>query len=262
MPEKSGIFYTDQGKGFPVVLIHGFCETHEIWSEFSKELSKDFRILCIDLPGFGKSPILDSPFSLLDVGASVLAWLRAMEIESCITIGHSLGGYIALAMAEQDPERFKAFGLFHSTAFADSEERKFSRNKVIDFVTNHGVKPYIESFIPPLFNDQSNPHIQPLVELGSQTDQTTLIAYVSAMRDRPDRTEVLQQFKGSILFLAGEKDLGIPPESVMKQAVMARKPDLQVLLTVNHMGMFEDQKFSVEKTHQFLVREMEDKPIN
>lgn len=255
MPEKSGIFYTDQGRGFPVVLIHGFTETYEIWSGFSKELSQDFRVLCIDLPGFGKSPILNSPFSLSDVGTSVLVWLRSMQIDSCITIGHSLGGYVALAMAEQDPERFKAFGLFHSTAFADSEERKVSRNKVIEFVTNHGVTPFIESFIPPLFNDQSNPNIQPLVKLASQTKQETLIAYVKAMRDRPDRTAVLKQFKGSVLFLAGEKDWGITPESVRQQAAMACKPDFQLLPLVNHMGMFEDEKINVEKTHHFLVRE-------
>ena len=70
---------------------------------------------------------------------------------------------MTLAMANQQPELFKAFGLFHSTAYADAEERKLSRNKVIEFVTNHGVKPFIESFIPPLFNDQSNQHILEII---------------------------------------------------------------------------------------------------
>jgi pimeloyl-ACP methyl ester carboxylesterase len=255
MPEHAGIFYTDQGKGFPVLLIHGFCETHQIWDSFSAKLSKDFRILSIDLPGFGKSEILPTPFSLNDVGLRVLEFIKELKIESCIPIGHSLGGYVILAMANQQPELFKAFGLFHSTAYADAEERKHSRNKVIEFVTKHGVKPFIESFIPPLFNDQSNEHILPLVRLASQTKTETLVEYVKAMRDRPDRTSVLQQFQRSILFIAGEKDSGISPESVKTQASLALHANLNLLPEVAHMGMFENEETTLRIIHRFLAQE-------
>lgn len=256
MPEQAGIFYTDQGKGFPVLLIHGFCETHQIWDSFSNELSKEFRILSIDLPGFGKSALLPSPFSLADVGLRVLEFIKELEIESCISIGHSLGGYVNLAMANQQPELFKAFGLFHSTAYADSEERKFSRNKVIEFVTKHGVTPFIDSFIPPLFNDQTNHHILPLVRLATQTKTETLVAYVNAMRDRPDRTNVLEQFQRSILFIAGEKDSGISPESIKKQASLALNADFNLLPDVAHMGMFECEAVTLRLIHKFLTQEV------
>jgi pimeloyl-ACP methyl ester carboxylesterase len=256
MPEHAGIFYTDQGKGFPVLLIHGFCETHQIWDSFSAKLSKDFRILTIDLPGFGKSELLPTPFSLDDVGLRVLEFIKELKIESCISIGHSLGGYVTLAMANQQPELFKSFGLFHSTAYADAEERKLSRNKVIEFVTNHGVKPFIESFIPPLFNNQSNQHILPLVKLASQTKIETLIAYVKAMRDRHDRTNVLQQFEGPVLLIAGEKDSGISPESVKKQASLTLNANLNLLPEVAHMGMFESEEATLRLIHKFLVQEV------
>src|SRR5688572_5895818 len=259
MPEQAGIFYTDQGKGFPVLLIHGFCETHQIWESFSNELSKDFRILSIDLPGFGKSALLQEPFSLTDVGLSVLEFLKELKIESCISIGHSLGGYVALAMAEKQPKLFKAFGLFHSTAYPDSEERKLSRNKVIEFVSKYGVTTFIESFIPPLFNDQSNPHILPLVRLASQTKAETLIAYVKAMRDRPDRTNVLQQFQGSILFIAGDKDVGISPDSIKKQAGLALNVNLNLLPHVAHMGMFESEVMTLGLVCKFLAQEAKNK---
>jgi len=256
MPEQAGIFYTDQGKGFPVLLIHGFCETHQIWEAFSNELLKDFRILSIDLPGFGKSESLATPFSLADVGLRVLEFLKELKINSCIPIGHSLGGYVALAMAECQPELVKAFGLFHSTAYPDTEERKLTRNKVIEFVSKNGVATFIESFIPPLFYNQANPHILPLVRLASQTRAETLIAYVKTMRDRPDMTHVLQQFQGSILIIAGDMDAGISPDSIKKQASLALKVNLNLLTEVAHMGMFESEEVTLRLVHKFLTQEI------
>lgn len=253
MPDQSGVFYTDQGKGFPILLIHGFCETHEIWSAFSKELSKDFRVLTIDLPGFGNSKLLNSSFSIADVASNVLEWLGELQIKSCVAIGHSLGGYVTLAIAEQEPEVLKAFGLFHSTAYADTEERKLSRNKVIEFVSKHGVQPFIESFIPPLFFDQSNKHILPLVRLAFQTPPETLIAYVQAMRDRPDRTNVLQFFKNPTLFIAGEKDTGISPESIRKQVGLTAIGTLHILPEAAHMGMFEEEVITLSQVREFLI---------
>jgi len=255
MPEQAGIFYTDKGKGFPVLLIHGFTETHEIWNTFSDELSKNFRVLSIDLPGFGKSKLLEEPFSIADVGQKVIEFLKELKIETCIPIGHSLGGYVILAMAHRQPKLFKAFGLFHSTAYADAEERRLSRNKVIEFVSNHGVAPFIESFIPPLFYDQSNPHIQALVKLSSQTHVATLIAYVKAMRDRPERINVLREFEGTVLFIAGEKDSGISPDSVKMQASLASKVDLNLVAGVAHMGMFESTNETLRLVQKFLTEQ-------
>jgi|APTNR8051073442_1049403.scaffolds.fasta_scaffold00001_596 pimeloyl-ACP methyl ester carboxylesterase len=253
MPEQSEIHFTDEGSGFPVLFIHGFCETHQIWNSFAKVLSKDFRILSIDLPGFGKSELLPQPFTIADVAKKVIHWLRSLHIDSCIVIGHSLGGYVTLAMAEQHPTLFKGFSLFHSTAYGDTEERKLSRNKVIEFVTRNGVSPFIESFIPPLFYDQLNPHIPAVVALASQTKQETLIAYVEAMRDRPERTRVLEQFNSPVLFIAGDKDGGISPESVKKQSELNPKSILHVLPEVAHMGMFEKERLTLELTRGFLL---------
>ena len=207
----------------------------------------------MDLPGFGQSKLLPSGFSIADVATKALSLLEAFKIEECISIGHSLGGYVTLAMADQRPDILKAFGLFHSTAYPDAEERKISRNKVIEFVSNHGVAPFIESFIPPLFYDQTNQHIQSIVRLASQTKQETLIAYVKAMRDRPDRTNVLKHFKRPILFIAGEKDMGIPSESLKKQANMASDVTLNLLSEVAHMGMFEAEETTLYQVKEFLT---------
>src|SRR6185295_19424601 len=141
------IYYEEKGNGRPLVLIHGFCETHEIWDRFAENLSGAFRVLLPDLPGFGKSSIPPTPFTVRDIGLLMLSWLDELQLEAPVIIGHSLGGYVVLAMANAQPGRFPGFGLFHSTAYADSEEKKENRNKVIDFVGRNGVQPFIDSYV-------------------------------------------------------------------------------------------------------------------
>lgn len=252
MPETQNIYFKDEGKGFPILLIHGFCETHQIWNSFSERLATKFRVLSVDLPGFGRSELLKGSFSIDDVATKIIGWLRSIQIDTCVVIGHSLGGYVALAMVNQDPKGFEAFGLFHSTAYPDSEEKKLSRNKVIEFVTANGVEPFIQSFVPPLFFDQTNPHIPAVVQLGLQTRKETLLSYVAAMRDRPDRTYVIKDFVKPILFIAGDKDGVVSPEALENQSKLSSKPNLVIMKHVAHMGMFENEKLAFENTLAFL----------
>lgn len=254
MSEQGNIFYTDQGKGFPVVLVHGFCETHEVWLRFAKELSKDFRVISVDLPGFGKSKSLPEGFSLADAASEINELLIQLEIKKCVPVGHSLGGYVTLAMVKQQASLFSGFGLFHSTAYADSEERKAARNKVIEFVSKNGVPAFIETFIPPLFHDKANPDIPFAVRMALQTKQETLIGYAQAMRDRPDLTSVIKKFSNPIIFIAGEKDTVIPPETLQKQAELAVKPYLYTVQNVAHMGMFEKEAETLNLIREFLVK--------
>lgn len=254
MPEQGNVFYTDQGKGFPVVLIHGFCETHEVWTSFAQKLSKDFRVISVDLPGFGNSKSLPDGFSIADAATKIIQLLDQLKISACIPVGHSLGGYVTLAMVNQRASLFSGFGLFHSTAYADSEERKVSRNKVIEFVSKNGVPAFIETFIPPLFHDKSNPHIPAAVKMALQTKSETLIGYAKAMRDRPALTSVIQKFNNPVIFIAGERDTVIPPETLQKQAKLASKPHLYIIQDVAHMGMFEKEAETLNLVREFLVK--------
>ena len=254
MPEHVNIFYTDQGRGFPVVLIHGFCETHEVWTRFAQQLSNDFRVISVDLPGFGKSKSLPEGFSVADAASKINELLVQLEIEKCIPVGHSLGGYVTLAMVNQQTSLFPGFGLFHSTAYADSEERKAARNKVIEFVSKNGVSAFIETFIPPLFHDKANPHIPFAVKMALQTKEETLIGYAKAMRDRPDLTSVIKKFNNPIIFIAGEKDTVIPSETLQKQAELAAKPHLYIIQNTAHMGMFEKEAETLNLIREFIVK--------
>lgn len=250
----SSIYFRELGSGFPVVLIHGFPFTNQIWDSFAQRLAEDFHVITPDLPGFGHSGLPLENLTIDSVAEILLNWLREKKILRSIIIGHSLGGYVTLAMAKRAPDMFNAIGIFHSTASADSEEKKESRDKVIEFITKNGVEKFTSNFIGPLFADPHHPAIKIIQSIAVQAKEKTVKAYTLAMRNRPDSTSVLSEFKKPILFIAGEKDGGIPVDSIKKQSTLNSHSELHILKGVAHMGMVESENQTVEIIRRFIKK--------
>jgi pimeloyl-ACP methyl ester carboxylesterase len=157
-----------------------------------------------------------------------------------------------LAMVDIQPGRFPGFGLFHSTAYADSEEKKENRNKVIDFVSHNGVQPFIDTFVPGLFYQKENPHVAEIHRIASLTPAETVVAYAAAMRDRPARLELLQTFPKPILMIAGEHDTIIPYEQSSAQSGLMKFPLFYGLQDAGHMGMFENERKTIKIVKNFI----------
>ena len=102
------LFYTDQGKGNPIVLLHGFLENSKMWMDLVPEISKKNRVICIDLLGHGKTPCLGYVHTMELMAEAVESILNHLKIKDSIIIGHSMGGYVALAFAEKNPKRVKS----------------------------------------------------------------------------------------------------------------------------------------------------------
>lgn len=248
------IFFREQGEGTPIVLIHGFCETHEIWDGFDKKLAIYGRVITIDLPGFGKSPLPPDSLSIDLIAGIVLNWLKEKKIKEPVLVGHSLGGYVVLAMAARDPEFCKKIVLLHSSVFEDSAEKKANRDKTIDFVLKNGVEPFIQAFVPSLFYNKAHPEVGRVRSIGAKTPPNTLVEYTKAMRDRPSREEFLEKYPYSSLLLAGEKDEIIPLEVSKKMASMSSKSIFFPLPDTGHMGMIESDLLTSEKIGWFILR--------
>jgi pimeloyl-ACP methyl ester carboxylesterase len=240
------------GTGTPVLLLHGFCENNQIWGVFANMLSQRFQVIIPDLPGFGKSTLPATDFTIDDIGRQLWDWIDELKIKNPVIVGHSLGGYIALAMANQRMTEVPGFCLMHSTAKADTEEKKQNRNKTIDFVTKNGVEAFIKTFVPALFYNKQSPTMKDVFTIANSTPKETLLAYTAAMRDRVNRRKVLDDFDGPILIIAGEKDEVIPLETLMDQAVQMKKGRLSILSDTGHMGMLESTSRCVEIVTQFV----------
>lgn len=263
--QSSSIFYRSTGSGQPVVLIHGFGEDGEIWNRQVDFLKAHCKLIIPDLPGSGKSGMLNSMSieSMADVIKGVLE-NELGELHSSnkvIMIGHSMGGYITLAFAEKYPELLKAFGLFSSSAFADSEEKKAARTKSIDFIQKFGAYEFLKTAIPALFlngqkeSSPSTPHhhdIESLVEAGKKFTPEALINYYHAMIARPDRTAILKAFTGPVLFIIGVHDKAVPFEQSMQQCYLPVESHVHVLRNSAHMGMWEETDKANEALLLFL----------
>ncbi len=245
------LFFREQGKGSTILLIHGFCETHKIWDGFDKKLSRYGRVISIDLPGFGMSPLPAGPVSIDLIAEIILAWLKERKIEAPVLVGHSLGGYVALAMAARDPAFCKKLVLFHSSAYADTDEKKTNRDKVIEFVITNGVEPFIKTFVPTLFYDKEHPRMDMVRKICHGTPASTLIEYTKAMRDRPSHESLLRNFHNPILILAGDKDEIIPSDISEKMASLNPKITIFHLSNTGHMGMIEAEAEAIEKIAWF-----------
>jgi pimeloyl-ACP methyl ester carboxylesterase len=250
----STIDFREKGKGHPLLLIHGFPMNKEVWDQFAESLSQDFKVITVDLPGFGQSPILPGSFSIDQVADSILSWLQEKNIQKTFIAGHSLGGYVLLAMLKKDPDRFRAAILLHSTALPDGDEKKQSRNKTLEFIEKNGVEAFTSNFIGPLFADPKHPSVEPVRTLSIKASKNSVTGYLKAMRDRPDQTDVLKTFPGKILLIGGEKDQGIPASSLESFKNLNASLEVEILPEVGHMGMFEAPEKVLQKFLSFFKK--------
>ncbi|WP_066839204.1 alpha/beta fold hydrolase [Rufibacter ruber] len=239
---NSLLHYTVSGAGPALVFLHGFCESQEVWTDFVTPLANQFRIITLDLPGHGRSPIPDD-FTMEAQARQVHQTLQALHVEKCLLVGHSMGGYVSLAFAEKYPELLRGLCLFHSSALPDTPEKRENRDKTADFVRKHGVDKFMDSFVAPLFaagNREANQAaIEKMQAIGKATPPESIVGCLQAMRDRADRTEVLKNAAYPVLFLAGKEDLAVPLEATLQQCHLPENCMTYFLGQVGHMGMFE-----------------------
>jgi pimeloyl-ACP methyl ester carboxylesterase len=249
------VFYRDSGEGNPVVFVHGLAEDGAIWQIQADFLRSRFRVIIPDLPGSGKSEATDD-MSMESLADSVKAILDAEQITSTTIIGHSMGGYVVLAFAEKYAETLQAFGLFHSTAFEDSEEKKASRQKNIQFIKTRGTYEYLKQSVPVLFgNDFKELHpeaVTNLIEQYKDFNPASLQAYNEAMMRRPDRSEILKKFVKPVLFIIGKKDNAIPFADSMRQCHLPALSYIHIFDKSGHMGMLEEAEKSNFVLNTFL----------
>lgn len=252
---NTDIFYRIEGKGQPVVLIHGFGEDGTIWDNQVQELKENYQLIIPDLPGSGRSPILKQQCTMESLADSIHQLIK-VELgniyspeqlkDLLILIGHSMGGYITLAYVEKYHDQVKAFGLFHSTTYADNEAKKEARLKSIRFIQQNGAAKFIEQSLPSLFSEpfkQNNPSIvEELVQRYTNFSAEALVQYYEAMIKRPDRTILLKEFKKPILFIIGEHDSAIPLEHSLQQCHLPDESYIQLLQNSGHYGMLEEPK--------------------
>lgn len=238
------VVYRDQGEGTCIVLLHGYLETSEIWQNFTPGFPEGIRLISIDLPGHGASGTWGKSHQMDDLAASVLAVLEAEGTEKIFLVGHSMGGYVTLAFADLFPERLLGYSLLHSTCFADTEEKRKNRDREISLVLCHKIKQIINVNIPKGFASDNAERLSLEVERAKEiahvNSEDGVVAILNGMKDRPDRTHVLQNPSLPLLLIGGMKDNYIPVDVFEKLISLAPHASVLRLEESGHMGFIEE----------------------
>lgn len=253
--KSSSVFYRIKGLGKPVIMLHGFGEDGTIWNHQIEFLQSKFQLIIPDLPGSGKSEMVKD-MSMEGMATVIKEILVQEKISSCSMIGHSMGGYITLAFAEKYPSLLNGFGLFHSTSYPDSEEKKATRRKGIEFIKQHGAFEFLKAIIPNQFSAISTGRMKQIIdEFINNLDEFSpeaLIAYYEAMIQRPDRRTLLEENSVPALFVIGQYDNVVPLNDSLQQSHLPNSAFIHILSESGHMGMMEEARKSNTILENFL----------
>ena len=247
------IHYTDSGTGATVVLLHGFLENSKMWNGFVPEFVKTNRVICIDLLGHGKTECLGYVHTMEDMADAVHQVLQEAKANNAVLIGHSMGGYVALAFAELYAEMVKGLVLMNSTAKEDSEERKGNRDRSIMCVKQN-YKNAISMSIANLFSEENRTKLVSEIEWAKKEALKTplqgIIAAQEGMKIRKDREVLLHTTSYPKMLILGKKDPVLKYEEHKKQV----ENTTVGLVTFNdgHMSHFENTEELKNTLNSFL----------
>lgn len=218
--KNTKISFTDEGKGTAVVLLHGFLENKRMWQAFVPELSKKHRVITVDLLGHGETECLGYVHAMEDQADMLFALFMHLKVRKVVLVGHSMGGYVALAFAELYPDFMKGLFLLNSTSRADSDERKLNRDRAIVCVKqNYGA--FVSMSIANLFSEDNHERladeIEKVKEQALKTPLQGIVAALEGMKIRKDREVILHFAPYPMQLVLGQKDGVLHYEDSLEQ---------------------------------------------
>ncbi|MBO0936149.1 alpha/beta hydrolase [Fibrella sp. HMF5335] len=234
-----------------LIFLHGHGVDPSIWDFLVPALDHDYAIQRPDLSRITEHTTIDA------YAEAVHAMLSSSKIDQCILIGHSLGGYIALAFAKKHPELVRGLVLFHSTAFADADtdEQRKKRQDAQDMLEQQGAQPFVEKAVRAMFTpDHRDSMAGTYVDHNKTLPVDALLAGLQAIRSRQDQTPVLANATYPVLIIAGKQDEVLPISRSEELHKALPKADYVVLDNSAHLGMVEEPEASLRALQQFLEK--------
>ncbi|WP_413999580.1 alpha/beta fold hydrolase [Flavobacterium sp. W1B] len=241
--KNSSISYTDTGKGNAIVLLHGFLENQGMWNNYIEVFSKKNRVITIDLLGHGETECMGYAHTMEDNADAVHTVLAELRIRKAIFVGHSMGGYVALAFAELYPDFVKGMVLLNSTAKADSDERKLNRDRAIKAVKQSYIN-FVRLAIVNLFSENNRERLSEEIENvkkeALKTPLQAIVASLEGMKIRADREVLLHLSPFPKMLILGKKDPVLPYKETKTQ-IENTEVEL-VTFADGHMSHIENQE--------------------
>lgn len=239
----SQIAYSKNGTGKVLFLLHGFPESASLWDGIIPALAKHFTVIAMDTPGSGDSHLPSTPVSIPQLAIAIKTILDHEGITEAVLAGHSMGGYMALAFAEQYPSYVKGLSLVHSTATADDDERKLKRLRAIEIIKKGGKDAFMREVIPSYFSSHfkatKGTVVTHQVQRGIQLSDESMIAYYEAMMHRSDTRKVIKELNCPFQMIIGKEETIAPMPLLLEQGAMAAISFVSIYADCLHMSMLE-----------------------
>lgn len=254
--------YKPEGEGKPIVLIHGYLENMSMWDKTAKKLSKRYKVLRFDLPGHGLSPVISETHDMESVAREIKKVMDKEEISEALVIGHSMGGYITLALADLFPKKVKAFILMNSSSLSDTPEKKELRARAME-TAKKNLDGLIKMSIPLLFNEDRLDELKKEKKFARKMARSTpllgVLAALKGMRQRINRSYLLNSYTGEIGIILGTKDRTVDP--VPFKEVIPGKENISILeLETGHMAYLEAFDETLKFIQDFAKKVFDEKP--
>ena len=257
------IHISDSGKGDKIFLfLHGYLETLYIWDDFVKYLSKDIRVISLDIPGHGLSGTNKDVNSMAFCADVVKILLEKLEIkEDVVIIGHSMGGYIAIEAIKRYPDLFSGLVLMHSAPFADSEEKKAEKGREIELIRQNKLMQITKLAIPKMFASINLARLEDKIieieETAQIHDSEGIIASIEGMKRREDNSSVLACSPIPVILFHGKYDNYIPDEKVEEAGKMF--PAMQIIRMENsgHAAFIEEPEIVAERLQKVVFGDID-----
>ncbi|MFO8054428.1 MAG: alpha/beta fold hydrolase [Bacteroidales bacterium] len=251
------LHYRIKGAGPAIVLLHGFMESMEMWNPFLPSLTQDFTVVMPDLPGHGRSECYNEEHSMEFMAEEVKKVLEKENIKKCTLIGHSMGGYVAMAFGRNYPEFLNGIVLFHSHPDADTPEGRKNRERIVQLVKKDKTG-FIRNFIPSLYYNPFRKDLKDKIEdqkkIAGAMKPEGIIAALKGMKSRKSTTDVIQNTQLPILFIIGKQDSRTDLNRMLQLVGMPAHSESLILEHAGHMGFFEAEYETLSTLHYFSLK--------
>ena len=235
------LFYRESGDGPPAVFIHGFPLDHSLWLDQLKGLAHVRHCIALDLRGFGRSdPTVDAVLTMEMLADDVAGLLEALGVGGADVVGHSMGGYVALALWELRPDVVRSLALVDTRAGGDGAEARTGRDAMIDRILDGGKSALADEMVRNLLGREPSRRAQArLRSMVESTRYETLVAAIEGMKDRKDRTAILPTISVPTVVIGGEEDTLIPPDRIREVSAAIPGARTSIIARAGHLTPIE-----------------------
>jgi 3-oxoadipate enol-lactonase len=255
-----------QGKGSPLLFVHGFPLNNAMWHLQTEPFSKKYRVIVPDLRGFGESSVTPGTVTMEEMADDLHGVLHGVWVDKPVVFcGLSMGGYVAWQFFRKYRPQLRALILCDTRANADTPDGAAGRHKFADTVLANGSQAAADAMLPKLMSPKTMERWPDLVanvqSMMLRNKPAGIAAAALGMAARPDCTDLLPQIDVPTLLICGQDDQVTPPAEMQKMAEAIPQAQFVQIPNAGHLSPLENPDAVNGAINRFLIS-LDSRPVS